>query len=71
MSTISTTLGHAGRASPPASTTWHSAFDVVRLWLRRSRERAELARFSERDLRDIGITVSDVQWEINKPFWRP
>jgi uncharacterized protein YjiS (DUF1127 family) len=44
---------------------------AVRLWRRRARERAELARFSARELRDIGISDADAQREINKPFWRP
>jgi uncharacterized protein YjiS (DUF1127 family) len=39
-------------------------------WRRRARERAELARFGSRDLRDIGLTPADAAYEINKPFWR-
>jgi uncharacterized protein YjiS (DUF1127 family) len=39
------------------------------LWRRRSRERAELARMSEAELHDIGITSADRWAEINKPFW--
>jgi len=43
---------------------------TLREWRRRSRDRAELARFDERMLRDIGISPGDVWHEINKPFWR-
>ena len=43
---------------------------TLREWRRRSRDRAELARFDERMLRDIGISPGDVWREINKPFWR-
>jgi len=43
---------------------------LLREWRRRSRDRAELARFAERMLRDIGISPGDVWHEINKPFWR-
>ncbi len=43
---------------------------MLREWRRRSRDRAELARFDERMLRDIGISPGDVWHEINKPFWR-
>jgi uncharacterized protein YjiS (DUF1127 family) len=43
---------------------------TVSLWLRRLRERAELAHFEERDLRDLGITRADVDYEVAKPFWR-
>jgi uncharacterized protein YjiS (DUF1127 family) len=39
-------------------------------WRRISRDRAELASFDERMLRDIGATRVDVWREINKPFWR-
>ena len=45
-------------------------FAVLREWRRRCRDRAELARFDERMLSDIGITRADVWREINKPFWR-
>jgi len=43
---------------------------TVSLWLRRLRERAELARFGERDLRDLGLTQADADYELGKPFWR-
>jgi uncharacterized protein YjiS (DUF1127 family) len=43
---------------------------TVSLWLRRLRERAELARFEERDLRDLGLTRADADYELAKPFWR-
>jgi uncharacterized protein YjiS (DUF1127 family) len=39
-------------------------------WRQRSRERAELARFDERSLRDIGVSPADAYFEVNKPFWR-
>jgi uncharacterized protein YjiS (DUF1127 family) len=45
-------------------------YATLREWRRRSRDRAELARFDERMLRDIGVTPGDVLQEINKPFWR-
>lgn len=43
---------------------------MVAAWRRRLAERALLARMDEREIRDLGITVSDVMIEINKPFWR-
>ena len=39
-------------------------------WQRRRRDRAVLASFDDRMLRDIGVTRVDVLVEINKPFWR-
>lgn len=40
------------------------------VWRRRVRERRALADFTDRDLRDIGVTRVDVQNELAKPFWR-
>jgi uncharacterized protein YjiS (DUF1127 family) len=34
------------------------------------REREELAALTDRDLRDIGASSSDVWHEIRRPFWR-
>jgi uncharacterized protein YjiS (DUF1127 family) len=39
-------------------------------WRRRLRSRAELLRFCDRQLRDIGVTRADVARERAKPFWR-
>ena len=39
-------------------------------WRRRSRSRAELAHFAERDLHDIGISPAQADRECAKPFWR-
>jgi uncharacterized protein YjiS (DUF1127 family) len=38
-------------------------------WRRRARSRAQLARFSPRELRDIGLTPADAARECAKPFW--
>jgi uncharacterized protein YjiS (DUF1127 family) len=38
-------------------------------WRRRARSRAELARMSDHDLRDIGITRAEVAHESAKPIW--
>jgi uncharacterized protein YjiS (DUF1127 family) len=37
---------------------------------RRARQRRDLAVLSDHNLRDIGLTRSDVSAEISKPFWR-
>jgi uncharacterized protein YjiS (DUF1127 family) len=58
---------HAPRALPRILET---VGDTLKLWRRRMRERAELARWEERDLRDAGITRASVQFEMAKPFWR-
>jgi len=45
-------------------------FAMLREWPRRSRNRAELARFDDHMLRDIGADRAEIWHEINKPFWR-
>ena len=40
------------------------------LWRSRVRSRRALARMSERELADIGVSWSQIADEINKPFWR-
>lgn len=55
---------------------WHGRFVVPRVlsvlkqWRRRVYERRLLARFSERDWRDLALTMADIRQEIAKPFWR-
>ena len=39
-------------------------------WRRRARDRAQLATFDDRMLRDIGLTRADAEFLSNKPFWR-
>jgi uncharacterized protein YjiS (DUF1127 family) len=39
-------------------------------WRRRSRDRARLAELDDRMLKDIGLTRTDAEFLINKPFWR-
>jgi uncharacterized protein YjiS (DUF1127 family) len=42
----------------------------LRTWRQRDRERAELARMSQAELHDIGVSSADRWEEISKPFWR-
>jgi uncharacterized protein YjiS (DUF1127 family) len=49
---------------------WSRLVEGLVQWRRRSRERASLARFDVRALRDIGLTPAEAAHEINKPFWR-
>jgi uncharacterized protein YjiS (DUF1127 family) len=46
---------------------WRGA---MRLWRRRDRERRQLARMSEAELHDIGVTPAERWAEVNKPRWR-
>lgn len=43
---------------------------VLNIWQRRIRERLELARMSDRELLDMGISKVDALVEYKKPFWR-
>ena len=43
---------------------------TLRLWQRQERERQELARLSARELRDMGVSSTDVWHEVRQPFWR-
>lgn len=47
-----------------------SAAQRIDTWAARSRQRAELADLDARTLHDIGLSRSDIEVEINKPFWR-
>lgn len=44
--------------------------ETFRLWRERYAMRCELSRWSERDLHDIGVSLTDVAYELDKPFWR-
>ena len=49
---------------------WAGLRETVHLWRQRYQSRQELARWSERELHDIGMSWSEVVHEIEKPFWR-
>ena len=44
--------------------------ETLHLWRHRYEERRELAKWSDRDLHDIGLSWADVAYEAEKPFWR-
>ena len=49
---------------------FRNAVETLQTWQRRARARRELARWSERDLHDIGSFWSSIAEEVNKPFWK-
>ena len=49
---------------------WAGLLETVHLWRQRYRTRQELARFSDRELHDVGMSWSELVHEIEKPFWR-
>ena len=44
--------------------------DTFHTWRDRVRQRRELARWTDRDLHDVGLSWSDIVNEAEKPFWR-
>jgi len=65
---VSCSPAAAGGMRPRARN--RAASQLLRVWLRRSRERRELAAMGEQEWRDIGLTRADVMRETGKPFWR-
>ncbi len=59
-----------GTALDAARRVARRLMSVLRFWRRRRRDRRELTRLDERTLKDIGLTRSDAEFLINKPFWR-
>jgi uncharacterized protein YjiS (DUF1127 family) len=44
--------------------------ETIHIWRHRYQSRRELARWSDRDLHDIGRSWSEIADEVDKPFWR-
>jgi uncharacterized protein YjiS (DUF1127 family) len=44
--------------------------ETLHVWRLRQTQRRELARWTERELHDVGLSWSDVVHEAEKPFWR-
>ncbi len=44
--------------------------ETVLTWHYRSQARHELARWTDRELHDIGLSYGDIAAEIDKPFWQ-
>lgn len=52
------------------SSVWARIAETVRCWRQRHNERLELAKYSERELRDVGLSWGEMIFEAEKPFWR-
>ena len=44
--------------------------ETLNVWRQRYRDRRELAKWSDRELHDIGVSHSDAIYQASKPFWR-
>ena len=61
-------INHHGRGLFARALTQLS--ETLHVWRRRYETRRELARWTERDLHDVGLSRSDIIQEAEKPFWR-
>jgi uncharacterized protein YjiS (DUF1127 family) len=58
------TAGHGHRKSVA-----EKVLDTLAMWRERARQRRDLQRLSDRDLRDIGLDRATAMREASKPFW--
>ena len=58
------------RANNALSQLISSIAEKFKVWQQRSQERQELARASNLDLADMGISVPHARFEASKPFWK-
>jgi uncharacterized protein YjiS (DUF1127 family) len=63
-STHHTMINHHGHGFLSAVT------ETIKTWRERQQSRIELAKWSERDMHDAGISWGEVAAEASKPFWR-
>lgn len=63
-------IAHHSLINSQVSAVPHRVLATLGLWRRRIRERRQLARLSEHDLHDIGVSRGTLYNELRKPFWR-
>lgn len=57
-------------SNAPLAGTFTAFGMILATWRRRAKERRELAQIDSRIARDLGISPTEIQFEMNKPFWR-
>ena len=70
ITTTDSFLDRAAERRPEVASPFSGILGTLRLWRQRTLERAMLAHMSQRDIADMGMSESDVRYEIDKPFWR-
>jgi len=70
MANISLHYSSTARPRVPLANTVFAIQRILGTWRERSRGRRELATLDARSLRDMGLTSGEIEFEINKPFWR-
>jgi uncharacterized protein YjiS (DUF1127 family) len=53
-----------------ARAAFNAVADAFSAWQERVSQRRTLARLDDRLLRDMGLSRSDVEQEVSKPFWQ-
>ncbi|WP_286789008.1 MULTISPECIES: DUF1127 domain-containing protein [unclassified Pseudomonas] len=48
----------------------HAVYCMLQKWQQNAKTRRQLAFLNDRELADIGLTKTEQQCELNKPFWR-
>jgi len=71
-STSTNRLSHNGSSSliRRAAAFALVTIDLLMQWLERNKQRRQLMAMSHHQLKDIGLTQSQVYREANKPFWK-
>lgn len=68
MSTL--TLNYQG----PTDRSWQPSAGhlsaIFKVWFQRARQRQQLAQLTDRELRDIGVSLAEAYSEATKPFWQ-
>ena len=54
----------------PLAGAYTALGQIFTTWRGRARMRNELSRLDHRMMRDLALNAGDIQYEINKPFWR-
>ena len=73
MNPTATTLNSNQTSTVTLATTFAPTARAAALlasWRRRAADRRQLASLDGHMLRDIGLSVGDVEFEVSKPFWR-
>jgi uncharacterized protein YjiS (DUF1127 family) len=61
---------HESTTHPHVSGLLSQIGATVALWRERWLYRRELARWTERDVHDVGLSTCDIAYEADKPFWK-
>ena len=64
------TFTHESMINHHGQTILSQVAETLHVWRQRYRDRRELAKWSHRELHDIGVSSGDAIYEASKPFWR-